>query len=286
MRDGRLVEFLGDHQIAEFPAHRLIRHAVGGHHDAGGLALGEVSPGRLAGDFGRAEHPEDVIAHLERFADQAAVAAQRLEQIIASGHRRTDLQRPAHGVVTRFARGDVEHGFQRGQGCGVVGDVGDLADGEFDPHGVVVRPGPFQRGGRHSAVAHHLLGPHQAEIGEQNRHRRAESCRRAGQTPVAVPLGEPDMRGGPATAQRGVVHDVVLQQGEGVQQVQAGAGAQRGPVGAHVGIGAAQPAQVHEGGAQALTAVEQSDEHVGGDVDTGTGQVRQCPSVDELGDVG
>ena len=42
-----------------------------------------------------------------------------------------------------------------------------------------------------------------------------------------MPLAELDVRGGTAAARRRCVHDVVLQQREGVQQLQAGGGEQR-----------------------------------------------------------
>ena len=67
-----------------------------------------------------------------------------------------------------------------------------------------------------------------------------------------------------------------------MQQFQAGRGTQRGVV----LVGPAQPAQVHEGGAQALAAVDELDQHIGGHVDTGVGQLRDAVVVDEVGDVG
>ena len=108
-----------------------------------------------------------------------SVAAECVDQVTATGHRSADLQRTPNRVVSGLAARNVEHVIQIRHGFGVVGDVGDLADRKFDPHRVIVRPGPRQRVLRYSAVAHHLLGPHQAQIGEQGCQRRPEPVPRS-----------------------------------------------------------------------------------------------------------
>jgi hypothetical protein len=89
------------------------------------------------------------------------------------------------------------------------------------------------------------------------------------------------VRSGPSAPQRRIVHDVVLEQGEGVQEFEPGCGAQGGGV----FIRPAQPAQVHERRPQALAAVDEPHQHIGGDVDAGALQLRQAVGVDEVGDM-
>ena len=62
-----------------------------------------------------------------------------------------------------------------------------------------------------------------------------------------------------------LVHDVVLQKRERVQQLQTGGGAQCRPV----IVGTAQPPQIHERRPHALATVDEFSQYLGRDVDTG-----------------
>ncbi len=128
-----------------------------------------------------------------------------------------------------------------------------------------------------AAVAQHLFGPDQAQVAEQDGGGLTEPLGAAGQPTVAVPVGELHVGGRPAATQLRIVHDVVLQQRERVQQFQARGGAQRGVR----RLGAAQPAQEHERRAQTLAAADECDKHVGGDVDARAAQVDRAPIGDE-----
>ena len=96
-----------------------------------------------------------------------------------------------------------------------------------------------------------------------------------------MPLAEAHVGGRAAAAQWRVVHDIVLKQRERLQQLQARACTQGGAV----GPGTAQPAQVHERRPQAFAAVDELDQHVGRDVDSGSVQLRHAPGGDEVGDM-
>src|SRR5699024_12054943 len=57
------------------------------------LALAQVVPCRLPGEGWIAEHPEHVVAQLERFADRQAERCARLQPgLLCPGHRRTQAE--------------------------------------------------------------------------------------------------------------------------------------------------------------------------------------------------
>jgi hypothetical protein len=93
-----------------------------------------------------------------------------------------------------------------------------------------------------------------------------------------MPTGERNVSGGSATAKGRVVHDVVLQQGEGVQQFEAGRCTQRRVV----VVGAAQPPEVHECRSDALAAVDKFPQDVPRNRQSRGLQVRRALSGNEL----
>ena len=103
-----------------------------------------------------------------------------------------------------------------------------------------------------TTVPQHLLSPDQAQIAEQDGGRFAEPARRAGQPALAMPAGELDVRRGTPSPRCRIIHDIVLQQRECVQQLQTG-GRRQGRI---AGRCATQPAQVHERRPQALAAFD------------------------------
>ena len=97
-----------------------------------------------------------------------------------------------------------------------------------------------------------------------------------------MPLRELQMRRRTTASQWRIVHDVILQQRKGLQQLQSGAS----PEGRSIGFGSAQPPQVHEGRAKAFTAINELHQDVGGDIDSGAIKLRHALGVDEMGHVG
>src|SRR5579875_3564353 len=99
-RDLRLGEPVPRAQPVEpFPLGRRGQLA-GQHHHARRLALAQVAAVRLAGDRRAAEHPEQVVAKLERLADQLPVPGERTEHdLVTARQRGPELQRPADGVI-------------------------------------------------------------------------------------------------------------------------------------------------------------------------------------------
>ena len=110
MGDVGFGEFLGVHQLGELATDGAVGHPVGRHDDAGGLALSEVTADRFAGEGGRTEDSENVVAQLKRLPQRIPVPPQNVSQIIAACHRGADLQWPPHRVVAGLAARDVEHG--------------------------------------------------------------------------------------------------------------------------------------------------------------------------------
>ena len=85
---------------------------MGCDDDTGGLAFEQVATGRFAGDLRRAEYAEDIVAQLERLSQRIPISTEGVDQLIAAGHRRADLQRSPHRVVAGLAACDIEHGVQ------------------------------------------------------------------------------------------------------------------------------------------------------------------------------
>ena len=69
-----------------------------------------------------------------------------------------------------------------------------------------------------------LIGHHERQVTDQDRHAFAEASRLAGPTGGRVGVGEHRVRRRRAAAADGVVHHVVVEQREGVHQLQGGAG--------------------------------------------------------------
>ena len=261
-----LVEGFPARQVGQPGALSGRGHLTGQYHHACRLALTQVTAARLAGDGRPAEDAEYVVAKLERLAHQLSVLAEDAQHLLAAaGQRGAQLQRAADRVVTGLAPGHVEHVVQAGAAPGVVDQVGELPDGQLAAQRVVPGPAPAQRRRAETAVAQQLFRPHQAQIGEQDRSRFTEALGRAAQPLGAVPVGEARVDGRAAAAQRGPVHNVVLQQGEGVHQFGAGRGAQRRVA----FLRAAQPAKVGEGGPDELPASHELGEQPGHEVRSG-----------------
>ena len=239
--------------------------SAGQHDQAGGLVLEQVAAARLAGDVRLPEHAEHVVAQLERLPDQLAVRTQHLQHRLArAGQRGPELERAAHRVVAGLAPGHVQDLVQGGIAAGVVDQVGELPDGQLTAQRVVAGPAAGQRGRGQAAVPEQLLGPDQAQVREQDGGRLPEVLGRPVQALGPVPAGQPHVGGGLAAAERGPVHHVVLEQGEGVHQFGAGRGAGggvafgRSPVG-----GGTEPAQVGEGRPDELAPGHEPGQQVG-----------------------
>src|SRR6185437_4951286 len=171
------------------------RQLGGERDDAGRLVLAQVAAAWLASDRRRAEDAEQVIAQLERLADQRAVAAERVaDAAVAAGERGAELKRAADGVVARLLAAGREHRLHWRQVPRVVDEVGELPDGELAAHPVVDRPAPGEHVGGQAALTQHLLRPHQQQVAEQDGGGLAEVPRVARQVPRRVPLSQAHVR--------------------------------------------------------------------------------------------
>ena len=90
-------------------------------------------------------------------------------------------------------------------------------------HGVAARAAAS---GVEPGAAQHVVGPHQGEVAEQDGGRRAEPGRPAAPGGGGVPAGERDVHRRAAAARGGGVHQVVVHERAGLDQLQRGDGAQ------------------------------------------------------------
>ena len=93
-----------------------------------------------------------------------------------------------------------------------------------------------------------------------------------------MPAAEHHVRGGPPPAKRRFVHDVVLHQGERVEEFEAGRRAQRRIIFPRT----TQPAQVHERRPHVLAAVDEPRQYFACDVDLGRAKVGAALAGHEL----
>ena len=136
-------------------------------------------------------------------------------------------------------------------------DVQELAAEHL---GADVGPHPLNAAlsvGRQAGFGHDVVGPDQRQVAEQNGRRTAELLRRAPPAAVAVQLGEVHVCGRHAPAGGGVVDDVVVHEGAGVQQFQRREQSQHAVVDRLLGIRRHRPvAPVRESRAQPLAAAQ------------------------------
>ncbi len=91
-----------------------VRCAVRARDEDRALPLAEVVPGRLAGHGRVTEHPEHVVAKLERLPERYAVLGVRPGQRgTATGERTADLQRPLDGVLRALVADDPQRFVDR-----------------------------------------------------------------------------------------------------------------------------------------------------------------------------
>ena len=75
---------------------------------------------------------------------------------------------------------------------------------------------------RQAGAAQHVVGPRQGEVAEQDRGRGAEPGGPAAPARGGVPAGERDVHGRAAAAGGGGVHEVVVHERAGLDQLQRG----------------------------------------------------------------
>ena len=195
----------------------------------GPLALDQVVARRLAGRRRVAEHAEQVVAQLERLAERQAVrrTARRSVRRRGAGQRGADVERPLDGVLRRLV---AQHGHRVvdvGAAARLHGHVEELPGDDLRPAAVEDlerRSDPVQR---HAAPAQQLVGPGQQQVARAGSPRRRRTAPgRRGQPARRCAAAKRAVRGGPAAPGVGGVHQVVVDERAGVQQLERGAGAE------------------------------------------------------------
>jgi hypothetical protein len=191
-----------------------------------GLPVRRSSPAGFPGDRRVAERAEQVVAQLERLAHRGAISlvgGVDLHRVGLgrAGQRQPELQRPPHRVARRLVPGDQQRPLHRpAAGPGLAEHVEILPGDRLDTHLVVAGAGLEQGAGRQRRAGKQLIRPDHAEIADEDGRRCAEMLGIA-PAPGARVLGREDaVRGRPAAAGGGMVHDVVVDQGERVQQLE------------------------------------------------------------------
>ena len=238
--------------------HRVRRAALGRPLDGQGeqqrpLALAQVVARGLAGHRGVAEHPEQVVAQLERHPDVRPEAAVTGHQVrFRTGDRRAEVQWPFDGVRGRLVAVDLQCGARRRIAGGLDEHVEVLPAEHLRAHRL---PRGRRAGGGvgvQSGTAQHVVGPDQGEVAEQDGGRGAEPGGPPAPRRVGVPAGEGDVHGRAAPAGGGGVHEVVVHERARLDQLQRGHRAQHRVDRRAVRVAArAAPAPPREGRADA-----------------------------------
>ena len=157
---------------------------------------------------------------------------------VQTGQESADEQRVAHRVAGRLVPHDRQclalHAPGRGarllvpgQGQVLAAHVEELAQGHLGGHGVEGGPGVPHRtasglagGARRRQCAHLLARQGQQEVAEQDGAIGPEGLRAPQPAPGLVVPGEDPVRRGQAPARVGAVHEVVVDQGTGLVELQ------------------------------------------------------------------
>ena len=229
--------------------------ALAGQHDQVGLlALAQVVPGRLAGDLGGAEHPEDVVAELEGLAQRQPVGRVGPGQAgRAAGQGEAEVQRPLDGVLARLVGQDPADGVLVGGAPAGLDQVQVLAAHQLRAQPVEHPQGRGQPVVGQAGVGQGDVGPGEGQVAHEHGRALAEGGRVAPPAQAAVQAGEADVHGRAAPPDLGAVHDVVVDEGADVQQLDRAGRPDGGLGGRAVGGAPGAPvAPVHEGRPQPL----------------------------------
>ena len=193
---------------------------------------------------------------LEGLAQREAEAGQGTDLLgVGAAEGRADVQRALDGVLRRLVAQHRHGGVDVGAATGLGRDVEELA-GDDLAAGEVEEPQRVQHPlGGQAAGAQQLVGPAEEQVAEQDRGRGAVVLPAAGPAVLAVLLLEGPVGRGVATAGVGGVHQVVVDQRAGVEQLQGAAGADECvvvPGRGRAGDGVVAPPA--EGGPQPLAA--------------------------------
>ena len=200
--------------------HRLgppARSPQGGGIEHGGLPLAEVLPDRLPRHRRVAEHPEQVVPQLEGLAQRKPEGRQWLSEVgQPPGQGGAQVEGALHGVLARLVARDAPGLLLADPSPHGADEVEVLAHVDLDAQLVedleCVRWGGGQQ----------PVGVHEGQVAHQDRHALAEPASFAPPAVEGVALLEGDVDGVGPPPEGGAVHDVVVDQGEGVQHLQGG----------------------------------------------------------------
>lgn len=232
----------------------------------GVLALPYVVTHRFARSPRVAEDAEEVVAELEGQPGPPARQAQRADQ---GGGRaaqgRAQLQGAFGAVEGALETGHAQRRRRREAPLGLGVQIEELAGHHLRAHRPPRLLDPLPGRPLRQRLGEHVVGPGQREVAGEGRHRRPVRLGAAEHPLAPVAAGEVDVEGRAAAAQRGVVHQVVVDQRAGLEQFQ-GPGEPEG--GGLVAVPRAPsggaPAPPQEGGARPFAPVQREPCDIGG----------------------
>ena len=181
------------------------------------LALAQVLADRLAGRGLVAEDAEQVVTQLEGLAERPAEGAEGLDEVgVGAGEDRAEVQGALDGVRARLVPGDEEGAFD-GQGAPArAHDVEVLAHHQLRAQLVPDRPDGGAGG------ADEPIGAGEGQVADEDADALAEPSSLPPPPGPAMGLVEMAMQRRLAPTSGRAVHDVVVEEGEAVQQLDAG----------------------------------------------------------------
>ncbi len=193
------------------------------------LALAQVVAGRLAGLRRVAEDAEHVVAQLERLAERQPVARSSAASSAAAAPASAPaevqrlLDRVLRALVPDHATGPLQRALRPPAGHGLLEHVEVLPGHELGAHLV---EDPLARGRGPPAArplpVKQLVAPRPGTGRRQDRAGQAEPLAVAGPAAAPVQGGEAPVDRRRAAPGVGVVHDVVVDQGGGLEELQRG----------------------------------------------------------------
>jgi hypothetical protein len=231
-----VVAHVGSADSVEHGALRCAGRRDGHCHHRGGLALAKVAAHRFPRNCRVTEGTHHVIAHLEGVAEWQTVRRQWVENLVEPfrcGERSAEVEWPFDGVLAALVAADPFGHVAASLVADAAEDVEELAHVQLDTQLVPDLPG------RCVGAVEQLIGVDEGQVADQDRRALAKAPAFAGPASVLVAVCVDGVRCGCAATGGRIVHHVVVEQCEGMHELERCAGLDD-----HVVIGVAADADV------------------------------------------
>ena len=211
----------------EYRALRGIGPLDGDGQERSGLPLAEIVTHRLSRHGRISENTHHVVAHLKRVPEWQTVRTQSIEHHIGSlrsSDHRAQMKRAFDRVLAALVSTDAFGLVASTILSGGAHEVEELTDVEFEPQLVPDRPRSI------GDPVEKSITDHESQITDEDRHSFAVTTSFAAAATFSMFGREHFVGDRLTTSTPGSVHDVVVEEGEGVQKFESGTGVDRSRV--------------------------------------------------------